>query len=432
MRIDQLIFKQPIYTILFGFFIYDLGKLISIFTNYENFLRAFGLIIITIGLSRCKFKNRHQTPNYLRNFIYVYQIWLLILVFGTIIRALFQYDSMPLSLVETLRYLAFYEHSPLIHFFPLALRLEWDISLLRSFWRLGIFFFVVNGIILFLFSGVLISGIYNQGQTVLASASAETGYYDIRSFLPLIFVGTSFVGLRYNLLFYNKKLFMILIFLYYVLMFTLVIASGSRGGLIMGFLGLLAPFVGIVSNVRKILISLSYMLLVFILFNNIFNSEVGEYVSGRLFEDKRELKFQESSREFYTQSMIQDFSAKPWDYLFGRGAFGVYELLNTNQKRPDIEWGFLWFILKGGVVYLLLYIMFNLYAMYLGLFKSNNAYCKIMGYGALLRVVALLPFGIPFFGFGFFAGTLISGLLFYSNFRTLNDQQLKAIIAGGK
>lgn len=432
MRIDQLIFKQPIYTILFGFFIYDLGKLISIFTNYENFLRAFGLIIITIGLSRCKFKNRHQTPNYLRNFIYVYQIWLLILVFGTIIRALFQYDSMPLSLVETLRYLAFYEHSPLIHFFPLALRLEWDISLLRSFWRLGIFFFVVNGIILFLFSGVLISGIYNQGQTVLASASAETGYYDIRSFLPLIFVGTSFVGLRYNLLFYNKKLFMILIFLYYVLMFTLVIASGSRGGLIMGFLGLLAPFVGIVSNVRKILISLSYMLLVFILFNNIFNSEVGEYVSGRLFEDKRELKFQESSREFYTQSMIQDFSAKPWDYLFGRGAFGVYELLNTNQKRPDIEWGFLWFILKGGVVYLLLYIMFNLYAMYLGLFKSNNAYCKIMGYGALLRVVALVPFGIPFFGFGFFAGTLISGLLFYSNFRTLNDQQLKAIIAGGK
>lgn len=432
MRIDQLIFKQPIYTILFGFFIYDLGKLISIFTNYENFLRAFGLIIITIGLSRCKFKNRHQTPNYLRNFIYVYQIWLLILVFGTIIRALFQYDSMPLSLVETLRYLAFYEHSPLIHFFPLALRLEWDISLLRSFWRLGIFFFVVNGIILFLFSGVLISGIYNQGQTVLASASAETGYYDIRSFLPLIFVGTSFVGLRYNLLFYNKKLFMILIFLYYVLMLTLVIASGSRGGLIMGFLGLLAPFVGIVSNVRKILISLSYMLLVFILFNNIFNSEVGEYVSGRLFEDKRELKFQESSREFYTQSMIQDFSAKPWDYLFGRGAFGVYELLNTNQIRPDIEWGFLWFILKGGVVYLLLYIMFNLYAMYLGLFKSNNAYCKIMGYGALLRVVALLPFGIPFFGFGFFAGTLISGLLFYSNFRTLNDQQLKAIIAGGK
>lgn len=432
MRIDQLIFKQPIYTILFGFFIYDLGKFISIFTNYENILRAFGLIIITIGLSRCKFKKRHQIPNYLRNFIYVYQIWLLILVFGTIIRALFQYDSMPLSLVETLRYLAFYEHSPLIHFFPLALRLEWDISLLRSFWRLGIFFFVVNGIILFLFSGVLISGIYNQGQTVLASASAETGYYDIRSFLPLIFVGTSFVGLRYNLLFYNKKLFMILIFLYYVLMFTLVIASGSRGGLIMGFLGLLAPFVGIVSNVRKILISLSYMLLVFILFNNIFNSEVGEYVSGRLFEDKRELKFQESSREFYTQSMIQDFSAKPWDYLFGRGAFGVYELLNTNQKRPDIEWGFLWFILKGGVVYLLLYIMFNLYAMYLGLFKSNNAYCKIMGYGALLRVVALLPFGIPFFGFGFFAGTLISGLLFYSNFRTLNDQQLKAIIAGGK
>jgi hypothetical protein len=130
--------------------------------------------------------------------------------------------------------------------------------------------------------------------------------------------------------------------------------------------------------------------------------------------------------------MIQDFSAKPLDYLFGRGAFGVYELLNTYQKRPDIEWGFLWFILKGGVVYLLLYIMFNLYAMYLGLFKSNNAYCKIIGYGALLRVVALVPFGIPFFGFGLFAGTLISGLIFYSNFRTLNDQQLKAIIAGGK
>jgi hypothetical protein len=357
---------------------------------------------------------------------------LLILVFGTIIRALLQYDSMPLSLVETLRYLAFYEHSPLIHFFPLALRLEWDISLLRSFWRLGIFFFVVNGVILFLFSGVLISGIYNQGQTALASASAETGYYDIRSFLPLIFVGTSFVGLRYNLLFYNKKLFMILIFLYYVLMFTLVIASGSRGGLIMGFLGLLTPFVGIVSNVRKIFISLSGILLVLILFNYIFNSQVGEYATGRLFEDKRELKFQESSREFYTQSMIQDFSAKPLDYLFGRGAFGVYELLNTYQKRPDIEWGFLWFILKGGVVYLLLYIMFNLYAMYLGLFKSNNAYCKIIGYGALLRVVALVPFGIPFFGFGLFAGTLISGLIFYSNFRTLNDQQLKAIIAGGK
>ena len=432
MRIDQLIFKQPIYTTLFGFFVYDLGKFISIFTNYENILRAFGLIIITIGLSRCKFKKRHQIPSYIRKFLNVYQIWLLILVLGTIIRALLQYDSMPLSLAETLRYLAFYEHSPLLHFFPLALRLEWDISLLRNFWRLGIFFLVANGIILFLFSGLLFYGITNQGQTTLASDSAETGYYDLRSLLPLIFLGSSFVGIRYNLLLYNKKLFVILIFLYFLLLYVLTIAGGSRGGLFMGLLGLLAPFVGMVSNFRGIFISLSGVILIFIFFNLLFNSQVGEYTSDRLFEDKRELKLNESTREFFTESMIQDFSAKPFDYLFGRGAFGVYELLNTKDKRPDIEWGFLWFILKGGVVYLILYVMFNVYAMYLGLFKSNNAYCKVIGYSALLRVIALVPFGIPFFGFGLFAGTLISGLLFYSNFRKLNDQQLKVIIVGGK
>lgn len=432
MRIDQLTFKQPIFTTLFGFFVYDLGKFISIFSNYENFLRAFGLILIIVGLSRCKLKKRHQVPIFIRKFLFLYQIWLIILTLGTIIRVLFHYDSMPLNVEGTLRYFAFFEHSPFVHFFPLVLRIDWDISLLNKFWRLGVFFLAVNGIILFLFSSFIFYGLTNQGQTTLESASAETGFYHLRELLPLIILGNAFMGIRYNLIFYNKKSFMLLFFLYNLLIYVLTIASGSRGALIMGLLGLLTPFFVSINNRFRLIISLISFIFIFIFLFRIFNSEIGQYTSDRLFEDKRSLKLNESTREFYTESMIEDFNANPLDYLFGRGAFGVYTLHNSNEQRPDIEWGFLWFILKGGYAYLLLYLLFNLYAFYLGLFKANNAYCKVIGYVALLKVIALFPFGIPSFGFGLFSGTMISGLLFYSNFRNLNNKQLKAIIVGGK
>lgn len=432
MRINQLILKQPIYITLFGFFAHDLGKFISLFTDYENILRTFGLILIIIGLSRCKFKKPHQIPRYIRKFLFLYQIWLIILILGTIIRALIQYDSMPFDLAKILRYLAFFEHSPLIHLFPLVLRLDWDISLLHNYWRLGIFFLVLNGLLFFLYSSVLLNGLTYQGQTTFDSSTSETGYYDLRSLLPLIFVGTNFVSFRYNLLFYNKKLYLILLLLYSLLIYLLIIGGGSRGGLLMGLLVLLTPFVCNLGIVNRSIISVIGIVLIFISFNIIFNSEVGEHVANRLFEDKRELRLNESSREFYTESMLQDFSAKPWDFLFGRGAFGVYTLLNLNETRPDIEWGFLWFILKGGFVYLLLYLSFNSYVMYLGLFKSNNAFCRAIGYSSLVKIIALAPFGIPVFSLGLFIETMFTVLIFYSNFRNLNDQQIKVIFVSGK
>lgn len=95
---------------------------------------------------------------------------------------------------------------------------------------------------------------------------------------------------------------------------------------------------------------------------------------------------------------IKDFN-KNGGWLFGRGISGTYycpSLLGLDQlHRSSIETGYLNFILKGGMFFLVSYVGILLYCFYLGFFKSKNKYCKYVACIILFNILMLYPNGFP-------------------------------------
>lgn len=98
-------------------------------------------------------------------------------------------------------------------------------------------------------------------------------------------------------------------------------------------------------------------------------------------------------------NMAEDFastmSLKEW--IIGRGWFGQYYESWLGDMRSGIETGYLHLILKGGLIYLIPYIIILTICAYKGLFRSNNFLCRSFGAIALVRIISLIPFGVPFF-----------------------------------
>jgi hypothetical protein len=106
----------------------------------------------------------------------------------------------------------------------------------------------------------------------------------------------------------------------------------------------------------------------------------------------------EDSRSGVEEYFFNSFRGKTFDWIFGRGLNGTYYCpLFENSQRDIIETGYLFLILKGGIINLAFYLFFLMRSAYLGLFKSNNKLLKGMALYLLAHVIFLYPFGVPSF-----------------------------------
>lgn len=105
----------------------------------------------------------------------------------------------------------------------------------------------------------------------------------------------------------------------------------------------------------------------------------------------------EDSRSGVELFFYKDFTASPVDWLLGRGINGYYFCpFFDNPRRQVIETGFLFLILKGGLIYLFLYVSLFVHAIWRG-FRSSNVILKIMASELVIRLLTLYPFGLPAF-----------------------------------
>lgn len=107
-----------------------------------------------------------------------------------------------------------------------------------------------------------------------------------------------------------------------------------------------------------------------------------------------------SSREQVIDNFHSDFNSHPSDWIWGRGIYGEFDggVLNNSADgltRDGIENGYLFLILKGGMIWLVLLTLISLKSIFLGLFKSNNILCKGFAMLILLYYVDMIGFGIP-------------------------------------
>ncbi|MDR2927980.1 MAG: hypothetical protein LBV41_07260 [Cytophagaceae bacterium] len=106
------------------------------------------------------------------------------------------------------------------------------------------------------------------------------------------------------------------------------------------------------------------------------------------------------------------------DFIIGKGINGTYYAPNVDRSlflstgvepehrnldnRIHIENGFLQLILNGGIVYLALYLLVLLPAVFKGLFFSRNMFSKACAIFVFCFILDMIPFGLPTFTFRHF------------------------------
>ncbi len=88
--------------------------------------------------------------------------------------------------------------------------------------------------------------------------------------------------------------------------------------------------------------------------------------------------------------------------IFGRGWFGQYYDDMFGNYRNGIETGYLTLILRGGIIYLVLYVSLLLYSGCRGLFFSKSIFVKSYAIMIIVSILSLYPFGWPAYDFYFF------------------------------
>lgn len=147
----------------------------------------------------------------------------------------------------------------------------------------------------------------------------------------------------------------------------------------------------------KLIISLFSLLLVVggIVFYTNQSSGMFSSISNRATENTRD--------EVFLAYAVDMMHTK--DLLIGRGMSGEYynpgvdrdyDTGESRDYRPHIECGYLEWILKGGCIYLFMYVFLFLMAIWRGI-KSKNALCKASAFIVFVQLVDMVPFGLHAF-----------------------------------
>ncbi len=116
-------------------------------------------------------------------------------------------------------------------------------------------------------------------------------------------------------------------------------------------------------------------------------------------------------------------------WLLGKGIEGAYPDSNFEKPRYVHETGYLHMILKGGVVYLSLYVFLLLHSAYLGFFKTNNRLTKAFAIYLFFHVLFLFPFGVIMFRLEYLFVWVGVTICQSQNYRIMTNQQMKHYLA---
>lgn len=161
---------------------------------------------------------------------------------------------------------------------------------------------------------------------------------------------------------------------------------GRRSACVMVLMFVLLYFV------LKFRTSLSWILFLFVIIGGLYNlyltyeAEI-EQLLPILFN-----RLTDDTRTWAEQELYKDFDNDYWSILFGRGILGMY-YSPTYGPRTLIETGWLQMILKGGVVFLFLYLYILLSSFIKGFFCSRNRLINAMALYVFANILFLYPAG---------------------------------------
>lgn len=133
------------------------------------------------------------------------------------------------------------------------------------------------------------------------------------------------------------------------------------------------------------------------------------------------------NRGTITKDFYADFNSDFFAWIWGRGANGTFHTLYdySGGQRVYMEWGYLYLVLKGGIIYLFLFVFCLLHGAYVGYFRSNNAFSKALSFMCLILVMNLVSTGAePQYSMLYVISWMCFGLVERKEVRSLSDSEI--------
>lgn len=364
--------------LLIGFIFHALG---GIFFNTSKIvcyiLCGLGLIIIAISIF-LSIPNKFPFKGSIQLLFYLFIFWsFLILMRPFLLGETFNMDGF--SLINKYTWLSF--------LIPLIVFIDIDHLPIKKIFK----FIYIYGII-----GLILLTIYYQDifsvnqnldsedyQTYIGLAGIPLEFLFVSAFSVLCY---AFVPIRYRIIAFFSMFISLFVVLY----------TARRGSVFMFVLIFIFAFYlyAFASKKGSLLLKLFIITTIIVCAALIFNSYADSTFSFFI------TRLDEDSRTGVIEYFMKSFKGKTLDWIIGRGINGIYYCPNFDQPyRGSIEAGYLHLILKGGIIYLMLYIFLLIQAAFLGFFRTNNLLTKAMAFYLLYHVIYLVPFGLPAFNF---------------------------------
>ena len=133
----------------------------------------------------------------------------------------------------------------------------------------------------------------------------------------------------------------------------------------------------------------------------------------------------------------------PTDFVIGKGINGSYFCPDVDRSwsggaedpphrdlddRVYIECGYLQLILNGGVIYLGLYLLILIPAMFKGFFLSRNLFSKSCAILIFMHLIDMAPFGLPTFSLRQFTLWFCVAVCFSKEMRLKDDEEISEFL----
>ena len=425
----------PIIWALLAIVIFELSGLISIYLPgvFYVLFRLIGIIIFVFVLFKYRLVRLKGNINLLFT---IFIIWTLFIVIrGSLV------GNTPLnknSLYDILYYNINYSYSAIGYFMPLIALFSFKSETLYYSKKIGLILTLLSLLLVIFNWQDIFVGSEARGQSQLVDAEGEelairmaSNYLFLAKWLVL------FLLFNYG---YKKNKLEIILPVYFVLNFLTQVLGGGRGA---SFLGLLDLFVFIIilykyptfriDNSNKRVRGSSRFFAIIVLFVLIYgtyylinNTTFFDFLFSRTFTEGTIGQLNEdTTRENLRDDFLSDFNAHTLSWIFGRGVNGTFQCsishLSTMGRRASMEWGYLYYILKGGVPFLAMYVFLILHAAYLGFRKSKNTLCKAAAFMCVLSIIQLVTVSHPGMTMHYFMTWFCFGLLENDAVRNLDD-----------
>lgn len=382
----------PIVGVLLGISCYELSDTVLFLVEplfFPTLIRILGLVITVYYLSKGSYQKFGGNISTVFTIMVLWSIFMLMR--GSLIGNYI--PGGPYSIVGVIRRSLINSFGAFAFFLPLISTMKVNLNSLYYLKRYAVFFCLISLIMTFMARDQIAIAQLTNGVTEISDVDGN--YISVRALIHAAFPG---FGLILFALFCNgyinsltRILFPVAIFAFFVVMAI----GGGRGDTIFNLVYLLlffylmirfpvsVDFKGGVSKNKKIIGRLMGIAIgagfVFLLVYMYSQTEIFDYVLERAFGGKTlSTDVHSESRNILVNDFTNDFNNHPLDWVWGRGVNGSYatQHLGINGRRAWMEWGYLYLVLKGGFVYLFLFVFCFLHAAYLGFLRSKNSFSK--------------------------------------------------------